>query len=145
MARVLSTAARRRTTRRVLSLNVMVNGDVALSLPARWAFDSADEVTIITRRATVVTTLSSAFCDETHDGVEPMHRTWRLQQLGAIAVKQAVYVLPDFPSAREDFEWLKTEIEGGLCRACTPSCARALPIQGEVRRATRASLRVARI
>ena len=41
-------------------------------------------------------------------------RTWRrLQQLGAIAVKQAVYVLPDSPPAREDFEWLKTEIEGG--------------------------------
>ena len=40
-------------------------------------------------------------------------RTWRrLQQLGAIPVKQAVYVLPDSPSAREDFEWLKTEIEG---------------------------------
>lgn len=40
-------------------------------------------------------------------------RTWRrLQQLGAVAVKQAVYVLPDSPSAREDFEWLKTEIEG---------------------------------
>jgi hypothetical protein len=39
-------------------------------------------------------------------------RTWRrLQQLGAIAVKQAVYTLPDSPSAREDFEWLKTEIE----------------------------------
>jgi hypothetical protein len=41
-------------------------------------------------------------------------RTWRrLQQLGAVAVKQAVYVLPDSPSAREDFEWLKTEIETG--------------------------------
>jgi hypothetical protein len=39
-------------------------------------------------------------------------RTWRrLQQLGAIPVKQAVYVLPDTPHAREDFEWLKTEIE----------------------------------
>lgn len=39
-------------------------------------------------------------------------RTWRrLQQLGAIAVKQAVYVLPDSPTAREDFEWLKAEIE----------------------------------
>lgn len=38
-------------------------------------------------------------------------RTWRrLQQLGAIPVKQAVYVLPDTPGAREDFEWLKTEI-----------------------------------
>jgi hypothetical protein len=34
-----------------------------------------------------------------------------LQQLGAVAVKQAVYALPDSPAAREDFEWLKTEIE----------------------------------
>jgi hypothetical protein len=40
-------------------------------------------------------------------------RTWRrLQQLGALAVKQAVYVLPDSPNAREDFEWLKAEIKG---------------------------------
>lgn len=40
-------------------------------------------------------------------------RTWRrLQRLGAVPVKQAVYVLPDSPTAREDFEWLKTEIKG---------------------------------
>ena len=40
-------------------------------------------------------------------------RTWRrLQQIGALALKQAVYALPDSPNAREDFEWLKTEIEG---------------------------------
>lgn len=39
-------------------------------------------------------------------------RTWRrMQQLGAIPVKQAVYVLPDTPNAREDFEWLKTEVK----------------------------------
>ena len=39
-------------------------------------------------------------------------RTWRrLQQLGAVPLKQAVYVLPDSPSAREDFEWLTTEIK----------------------------------
>lgn len=39
-------------------------------------------------------------------------RTWRrLQQLGAIPVKQAVYALPDTPNAREDFEWLTTEIK----------------------------------
>jgi hypothetical protein len=39
-------------------------------------------------------------------------RTWRrLQQLSALPVKQAVYVLPDTPNAREDFEWLKTEIK----------------------------------
>ena len=40
-------------------------------------------------------------------------RTWRrLQQIGALPIKQAVYVLPDTPPAREDFEWLKSEIEG---------------------------------
>ena len=40
-------------------------------------------------------------------------RTWRrLQGLGAIAVKQSVYVLPDTPESREDFEWLRVEIEG---------------------------------
>ena len=40
-------------------------------------------------------------------------RTWRrLQQLGAMAVKQSVYVLPDTAESREDFEWLKVEIEG---------------------------------
>ena len=37
--------------------------------------------------------------------------TWRrLQHVGAIPLKQAVYVLPDTPQAREDFEWLKTEV-----------------------------------
>ena len=40
-------------------------------------------------------------------------RTWRrLQQLGAVPIKQAVYVLPDSPGAREDFEWLKVEVVG---------------------------------
>lgn len=40
-------------------------------------------------------------------------RTWRrLQQIGALPLKQALYVLPDSPNAREDFEWLKTEIKG---------------------------------
>lgn len=40
-------------------------------------------------------------------------RTWRrLQQLGAVPVKQAVYALPDSPAAREDFEWLKAEVKG---------------------------------
>ncbi len=40
-------------------------------------------------------------------------RTWRrLQQIGAIALKQAVYVLPNSANSREDFEWLRTEIEG---------------------------------
>ena len=39
-------------------------------------------------------------------------RTWRrIQQLGAIPLKQAAYVLPDSAETREDFEWLKSEIE----------------------------------
>jgi hypothetical protein len=38
--------------------------------------------------------------------------TWRrLQQIGAIPLKQAVYALPDTPDTREDFEWLKTEVK----------------------------------
>ena len=38
--------------------------------------------------------------------------TWRrLQQIGAIPLKGAVYVLPDTPDGREDFEWLKTEVK----------------------------------
>ncbi|HYE88650.1 MAG TPA: chromate resistance protein ChrB domain-containing protein, partial [Vicinamibacterales bacterium] len=40
-------------------------------------------------------------------------KTWRrLQELGALPVKQSVYVLPDTPESREDFEWLRVEIEG---------------------------------
>lgn len=39
-------------------------------------------------------------------------QTWRrLQRLGAVAVKNSVYVLPNLPQAREDFEWVKAEIE----------------------------------
>jgi hypothetical protein len=38
--------------------------------------------------------------------------TWRrLQQIGAIPLKQAAYALPDTSDAREDFEWLKTEVK----------------------------------
>jgi hypothetical protein len=40
-------------------------------------------------------------------------RTWRrMQQIGAIPIKQAVYALPDTTACREDFEWLKTEVNG---------------------------------
>ncbi|MBI3050082.1 MAG: chromate resistance protein [Acidobacteria bacterium] len=52
-------------------------------------------------------------------------RTWRrLQQLGAIPVKHAVYVLPDTPGTREDFEWLKTEIQdaGGEAEVFAADC-----------------------
>ncbi len=37
--------------------------------------------------------------------------TWRrLQDVGAVGLKNSVYVLPNSPQAREDFEWIKTEI-----------------------------------
>jgi hypothetical protein len=38
--------------------------------------------------------------------------TWRrLQTIGAVPLKQAVYALPDTADSREDFEWLKTEVK----------------------------------
>ena len=45
-------------------------------------------------------------------------KTWRrLQQLGSVAIKNSVYALPNTPQAREDFEWLKTEIRGAKGQA----------------------------
>ena len=39
-------------------------------------------------------------------------RIWRkLQKLGAVAIKNSVYVLPATDQAHEDFQWLKQEIE----------------------------------
>jgi hypothetical protein len=39
-------------------------------------------------------------------------RIWRkLQKLGAVAIKNSVYVLPAAERAHEDFQWLKQEIE----------------------------------
>ncbi|HWP44694.1 MAG TPA: Chromate resistance protein ChrB, partial [Blastocatellia bacterium] len=39
-------------------------------------------------------------------------RTWRkLQKLGAVAIKNSVYVLPFNDKTYEDFQWLKQEIE----------------------------------
>src|SRR5438034_11715480 len=39
-------------------------------------------------------------------------RIWRkLQQLGAVAIKNSVYVLPFNEKTHEDFQWLKQEIE----------------------------------
>ena len=38
-------------------------------------------------------------------------KTWRrLQQLGAVAARNSVYVLPNTPQCREDFEWIRSEI-----------------------------------
>lgn len=40
-------------------------------------------------------------------------RIWRrLQQLGAVALRNSVYVLPNSAEGREDFEWLRAEIAG---------------------------------
>ena len=39
-------------------------------------------------------------------------KTWRrLQELGAVALKNSVYVLPHSDPCREDFEWIKSEIQ----------------------------------
>ena len=38
-------------------------------------------------------------------------KTWRrLQQIGAVANRNSVYVLPNTEQCREDFEWLRSEI-----------------------------------
>ena len=44
----------------------------------------------------------------------------RLHRIGATALKNSVYVLPNTPAAREDFEWLAREIaaEGGEAAVC---------------------------
>lgn len=45
-------------------------------------------------------------------------KTWRrLQLLGAVPVKNGVYVLPNSAQALEDFEWLRSEIESGKGQA----------------------------
>jgi hypothetical protein len=48
-------------------------------------------------------------------------KVWRrLQALGAVAMKNSVYVLPNTDEAREDFEWVLREIlkEGGEATLC---------------------------
>jgi Spy/CpxP family protein refolding chaperone len=38
-------------------------------------------------------------------------KAWRrLHRIGAVTLKNSAYVLPNTPEAREDFEWIKTEI-----------------------------------
>jgi len=40
-------------------------------------------------------------------------KAWRrLQRIGAVALKNSAYILPNRPEAREDFEWIRTEIIG---------------------------------
>ena len=50
-------------------------------------------------------------------------KTWRrLQRIGAVAIKNSVYVLPHTEQASEDFQWLRREIvagggEASVCQA----------------------------
>jgi hypothetical protein len=42
----------------------------------------------------------------------PRIKLWRrLQQIGSVALRGSVYVLPHTAQAREDFEWLRTEVK----------------------------------
>src|SRR3954471_2012034 len=62
-------------------------------------------------------------------------KVWRrLQGLGAVSVKNSVYVLPTSEQAREDFQWLLREIErgGGEGMVCEASLVGGLSDQ-EVR------------
>ena len=62
-------------------------------------------------------------------------KVWRrLQGLGAVSVKNSVYVLPASDQAREDFQWLLREIEhgGGEGMVCEASLVDGLSDQ-EVR------------
>jgi hypothetical protein len=49
----------------------------------------------------------------------------RLNQLGALAVKKSAYLLPSGDESREDFEWLKREIEQGGGEAWIFDCGPA--------------------
>src|SRR3954470_22133569 len=56
-------------------------------------------------------------------------KIWRrLQQIGAVAVKNAVYVLPNNAQSREDFEWLRAEVAalGGSATIFAASAVKGL-------------------
>ena len=58
-------------------------------------------------------------------------RIWRkLQKLGAVAIKNSVYVLPASEKAHEDFQWLKQEIESasGEVSVFAPGQSKARPM-----------------
>ncbi len=77
-------------------------------------------VTLVTLRATLP---SKSVNTTDHDWILLIHqlparptnlrvRIWRkLQKLGAVAIKNSVYVLPANDKTHEDFQWLKQEIE----------------------------------
>jgi hypothetical protein len=67
---------------------------------------------------------------------------WRkLQKLGAVAIKNSVYVLPATEKAHEDFQWLKQEIESAGGEA---SVFKAASVEGATDREIVAAFREAR-
>jgi hypothetical protein len=69
-------------------------------------------------------------------------RIWRkLQKLGAVAIKNSVYVLPATEKAHEDFQWLKQEIESAGGEA---SVFKAASVEGATDQEIVAAFRKAR-
>jgi len=69
-------------------------------------------------------------------------RIWRkLQKLGAVAIKNSVYVLPSTEQAHEDFQWLKQEIQSAGGEAAV---FRAGSVEGATDREIIAAFRKAR-
>jgi hypothetical protein len=69
-------------------------------------------------------------------------RIWRkLQRLGAVAIKNSVYVLPFNEKTNEDFQWLKQEIESSSGEA---TVFRAGAVEGATDTEIRAAFRNAR-
>ena len=69
-------------------------------------------------------------------------RIWRkLQKLGAVAIKNSVYVLPATEKAHEDFQWLKQEIESSRGEA---SVFKAASVEGATDQEIIAAFRKAR-
>ena len=69
-------------------------------------------------------------------------RIWRkLQKLGAVAIKNSIYVLPANEKAHEDFQWLKQEIESAGGEA---SVFKAASVEGTTDQEIIAAFRQAR-
>src|SRR3954464_4806896 len=69
-------------------------------------------------------------------------RIWRkLQKLGAVAIKNSVYVLPANEKTNEDFQWLRQEIESAGGEAAV---FRADSVEGTTDKEIIAALRKAR-
>jgi len=71
-----------------------------------------------------------AFQLPTHPSKARVKAWRRLQQIGAVPTRNAVYVLPHTDQCREDFEWLRSEI-GAMGGAATVFSADALDSEGE--------------